>query len=218
MSQFESKIFGIADKYLESSLRSRVTEYVCTTHSFGFAKGEQAFMLAGVSGSGKTTLGLALLQHGFAFMGDEFGYLDLRTGMYWHAHYPICVKKPTLELCGLTEIKPSLTIETPYGIQADVLNTKKVLKLCHTRSLAGRKVMLRGIIVPQIAPTLHGAQIDYLSIADWPKVLLHSFACKGSRSKLFKGLVGLVKDKNIEVYRLRACTPSAGSELLASML
>lgn len=91
------RVIGALDTVFEQRIRSCASEDVCSVHSFGLSVSGAAIALVGRSGAGKTTLGIAVASLGAGLLGDEFGFLDLRSGMYTHARYPFALKRASFD-------------------------------------------------------------------------------------------------------------------------
>ena len=81
-------------------------------HAAALAHGGKAYLLVAPSGSGKSTTTWALLHHGFAYMSDELGPVDLDTNEVHPYSHALCLKQ-----------------EPPsgYPLPADVLRTTRTL-------------------------------------------------------------------------------------------
>ena len=62
-------------------------------HSAGLGFAGKAVMLVGPSGSGKSTTAWALLHHGFRYLSDELGPVNLKTMEVYPYPHALCLKK-----------------------------------------------------------------------------------------------------------------------------
>lgn len=77
----------IGDIFCES-----VNEEQYVIHAAAVCFRSKAIAFSGVSGSGKTTSALLFSQYG-KFMGDEYGFLDMETGLLRFEDYPFQIKE-----------------------------------------------------------------------------------------------------------------------------
>ena len=166
-------------------------------HAAALEHGGKAYLLVAPSGSGKSTTTWALLHHGFAYMSDELGPVDLETSEVHPYSHALCLKQ---------EPPPA------YPLPADVLRTARTLHV-PTGSLPGGvsagPFPLAAIFFVQYNPKAHSPTIQSLSKAEASIRLfanaLNPLAHPGS---------GL--DGSIKVATMGACFKLITADLLSS--
>jgi hypothetical protein len=83
-------------------------------HAAVLAFDHQAVMLVGESGSGKSTTTWALLHHGYGYLSDELGPVDLRTCEVYPYPHALCLK----------DVPPR-----PYSLPKNTLYTSRTLHI-----------------------------------------------------------------------------------------
>lgn len=194
---------GLLDSEREREIRSFATGRVLTLHSCGVALDDDAdgvVALLGVSGSGKTTLGLACAQAGMMHLGDEYGFVDLDTGEYWHEEYPISVKEGSSLLAHLGCRGEEMI--SPFGVRSYAFPRSELIRsLGGVCGCASKRRPLRAFVAVNYSADAQ-ASLEPLSVARWPEVLLPSIDGSLSRRELFDSLVELVPKFGIRVCRL----------------
>lgn len=187
------------------------TGSVCSIHSAGVEIGGAAIALVGESGVGKTTLALALALSGARLLGDEFAYLNLDTGCYHHADYPICLKPGTKETLGLISyLTFGVDMTSPWGVSSKAYPLKKMLAVLGRASgKAGGirspfvSIPVRALVFPRWDDRAEEAYIEQVLIAELPNMLMPSIICNGSRIALFKRFIALLSEQGIVLLSIR---------------
>lgn len=226
-----SQALGFIDARCDELLRSQVNEVVCTTHTLGIAvPSGEAIALMGTSHAGKTTLGLACCAAGFELMGDEFGFLNLASGTYRQARYPLCVRDGTRAVLR-SPLPEGIPLETPRGAQPSIVPLREVRRalapnapaastsaLPQALCAADRALPLRAIVAPMrrehVEPGF--ARLERLSVTRWPDCIMPSVASRGPRDQLFRTLVALASRANIEVLTLSYADANDAAKLMAA--
>lgn len=211
-----SAAIGLVDAACEAHIRSTARGGVLTVHSCGLACGGKAVALVGVSGSGKTTLGLALADAGLSLLGDEFGFLDCETGLYWHAEYPIGLKAGTAEALGLGETPAGGVRSTsPYGVASTLVPAGRVRSaLGRGEAASSSGLPLGAIVFPRFeggSPT----RVDGVSVNDLPQLLLPSIDGEGRRSEVFAKALSAASLAGAELLRITYGDAREAGQLLA---
>lgn len=201
---------GLLDLALDKHIRSCALRTLFTVHASAVEMNGSAVVIVGTSGVGKTTLGMACACAGMPHVGDEFGFLDLADGSYFHARYPLCVRAATWEVLALKSPCGALPMTTPWGGKAH---------MCASASVAGvslwegAKLPLGSIIVPQ---RIRGAlpRLSRLSVASWPDALMPSLDAPVSRDAMFRELVHFLGSGKIPVLLAEYDTPAEGVALV----
>lgn len=141
----------------EESLRlalQRLRSDLYFFHAAALAHSGKAYLFVAPSGSGKSTTTWALLHHGFSYMSDELGPVDLDTNEVHSYPHALCLKQ-----------------EPPsgYPLPADVLRTTRTLHIA-LNSLPGGvsagPFPLAAIFFVQYNPTIPAPTIEPLSKAE----------------------------------------------------
>jgi hypothetical protein len=123
-------------------------------HAAALEHGGKAYLLVAPSGSGKSTTTWALLHHGFAYMSDELGPVDLDTSEVHPYSHALCLKQ-----------EPPLG----YPLPADVLRTTRTLHV-PTGSLpsgvSAGPLPLAATFFVQYSPKAHNPTIQPLGKAE----------------------------------------------------
>lgn len=198
-----SEALGFLDAAFEWRLRSLVSRSVFATHSCAVRFGDGAAVIVGASGAGKTTLGLALTQAGLSLIGDEFGYLDSETGSYWHAEYPIALKRNTATALAFSGIfGHGIKMVSPYGVCSELFPIKRVRDVVGSErvcSIGG--LPLRALIFPSRADGLPPS-IRRLSVTELPRLLMPSIDGLGTRAQVFSRTLGVISRNGCELIEI----------------
>lgn len=193
---------GAIDAAVEVLLRRQASGNVCNVHAFGIEVNGCAHAIMGVSGAGKTTFGLACCLAGAGFMGDEYGYLDLDAGAYWHASHPVCVKEGTN--CALGWMLPSgAPLITPFGLHAQAIPEDTLLNCLAFRDSRKKSIPLKTFILPhRVVDSAGRTGIERVGIAKWTEMVMPSLENQEGRQDLFGRMLKLASRKGIETLRI----------------
>lgn len=204
---------GLLDAEFEKRLRNMTSPTIASLHSCGILTPAGAVELLGISGSGKTTLGLACAASGICHLGDEFGFVDLETGLSWHAEYPIGIKR---ELYGLSRDKDSgpflgltpsgeiegLQCESAFGIKS-TLYSREALEECTTLRFCRPDVHrhLRAMVSVSRRKDATPSLVA-LPLSTWVKEIMPSIDADLTRQEVFSKLIYLSSGHDVEFLRL----------------
>ena len=207
---------GVIDAYFDSAIRSATQDKLATLHSFGVvAPGGKGIAILGTSAAGKTTLGLACALEGLGLMGDEFAFLDLGSGEYRQAFYPLCVRDPTWEVLGLEKPEASQRILTPLGGSACLLPRDLIEKTSASSCLSAP---LGYVVCPERDSSTSGVFLGELSVAAWPVDVMPSVDAPMPRDRLFSELVSLSARKGIRFLRLRYADARSAAKAISELV
>ena len=98
----------------------------------------EALMLVGPSGSGKSTTTWGLLHHGFGYLSDELGPVDLKTLTVHPYSHALCLKREPPDAYPLPDktLRTSRTLhvpvkEIPNGVAKGPLPLAAIFFICH---------------------------------------------------------------------------------------
>lgn len=123
-------------------------------HAAALEYGGSAYLLVAPSGSGKSTMTWALLHHGFSYMSDELGPVDLDTNEAHPYSHALCLKQ---------EPPPA------YPLPADVLRTTRAFHVPTNRlpnGVSAGPFPLSAIFFVQYNPKARTPTIQPLSKAE----------------------------------------------------
>lgn len=213
-------LLGVMDACFEAHLRSHLPEGVCAMHSAGAGVDGGAVAIVGETGVGKTTLALAMAVAGARLLGDEFAYLDLASGLYGHAKYPICLKEGSAKTLGLgTALEKGTKMTSPWGVRSEVFPFERILA---TLKQAGQRpdhsqataLPLWALIFPQRSEARTDIGIEAVPLRDLPKLLMSSVAGGGPREALLSHIIALAAEKGISLIALRYNDALAAAQAL----
>jgi hypothetical protein len=131
----------------------------------------RAMLLAADSGSGKSTTTWALLHHGFGYLSDELGPVDLGSGRVLPYPHALCLKRPPpppYELPGETlHLGRTLHVPTaalPAATVTGPLPVGAVFLLRHNSNLA--QPVLRSVSAAEAGARLYITALNALAHAD----------------------------------------------------
>ncbi len=111
-------------------------------HAAALTRSGRAYLLVGDSGHGKSTTAWGLLHHGFGYLSDELGPIELSTLRVQPYPHALCLKQPPpagydLPAFGAIDLGDTLHVPVnamPAGV-ADACELGAVVFVCHDRSL-----------------------------------------------------------------------------------
>ena len=194
---------GLLDARFDAIIRNSVCPQLASVHSFGLVTADgEGVAIMGVSTAGKTTLGIACALAGMRPLGDEFGFLDMSVGRYYHAMYPLCVREHSWKVLGIKKPQPTWASLTPYGNESDMLPLKWLEAFGGLAFSQEHSVPLGYVLCPARCDKAKGVTIESLSVADWPCEILPSLDAPIPRDRLFKSFLTLISRQHIRVGRV----------------
>lgn len=198
-----SEALGLLDAAFERRLRSLASRSVFAIHSCAVRFGDGTAVIVGTSGAGKTTLGLALTQAGLSLIGDEFGYLDSETGNYWHAEYPIALKRDTAMTLAFSRILGhGIKMVSPYGVCSELLPVRRVRDAVESETVCSiGGLPLRALIFPSRTDG-SPPSIRRPSVTELPRLLMPSIDGLGTRARVFSRALGVISRNGCELIEI----------------
>jgi len=138
-------------------------KFLC--HGAAIARGGRAALIIGPGGAGKSTLALRSVEHGFAYVGDDYVALD--PGQSWPAVYSVYSSGKLAAAEFATGIAPQFSLFREPDVEMD----KVVLRVEPSAMLASAPVAI--VIAPRIGDHEAGA-VEPISSAEALRILLPS--------------------------------------------
>ncbi len=199
----EAQLVGSLDAIFDARLREPASVEICAVHSSCVEVANGLVAFTGVSGSGKTTLALACAMRGLPHAGDEFGLLNMNTGMFCQAEYPVALKS-ALPIAAISPniAEGSLEAVSPFGIASRLHSRSEILALLHARRAAASEWRPLVAIVSVERKNCIRPHIEDLQVSDWVGRLMPSIDAPVSRGELFSRLLSLPLKAGVRVLRL----------------
>lgn len=138
-------------------------KFLC--HGAAIARGGRAALIIGPGGAGKSTLALRSVEHGFAYVGDDYVVLD--PGQPWPAVWSVYSSAKLAVADFVTGVAPQFSLFREPDDEMD----KVVLRVEPSAMLASAPVAI--VIAPQIGDQEAGA-VETISSAEALRILLPS--------------------------------------------
>jgi hypothetical protein len=177
------------------------TDSVCIVHAASVLLASEMVAFVGPSGSGKTTLALLFSQYG-RFAGDEYAYLNICTGEFWHEEHPYQLKESNENL--LSRIDPTMMLPVegePFGTAYYVSLATTNYQRCTPR----HNEKLKYMVFPRFGEAYAETEISLLPVTEFPKALLQSCMSTYAPSLLFGHIVHAAAREKIHFFEVRFC-------------
>jgi hypothetical protein len=160
-------------------------------------------------------------------IGDEYGYLDLFTGDYWHAAYPIGLKAGA-EIPPCISTLEGIPKKTSFGLSSTLFSLGSVRLACSCGVgfsdggkpivSQGKKHILQAMVFPQWREELDGTRITRASVSELPTLLMPSVEGVGQRANLFSRFLYLLSHHKIELLSVEYSDAGIASEKITEYL
>ena len=161
-----------------------------------FDGGAVSFM--GTSGSGKTSISLVFAAYG-RFIGDEYAFIDLDEGYYWHENHPFQLKAQNHQLLEWFDSEPRLLVEAESFGQAYYF---PVSATDYIKSSREDRIKLKTIIFPCYDKSAESTAIKKMAADKLPVAILESLFGMGQPSLLLKRFLHICAKNKIRLYEV----------------
>lgn len=180
---------------------SHTDDSICILHAASVLMNGRIVSFSGLSGAGKTTLSLLFSKYGY-FVGDEYAFLDIKTGDLWHEQHPFQLKDGNQVL--LPDIDPTLMIAAEgewfrreYYVSLVTTNYRKVERNHH--------IKVKVLVFPHFESSCTTTVINILSPSELPVTILQSLMGKDSPSMLFRRFMQMANEERLQFIEIKFC-------------
>jgi len=164
---------------------SHTDDSICIMHAASVLMNDRIVSFSGIAGSGKTTLSLLFTKYG-NYVGDEYAFLDIKTGDLWHERHPFQLKESNKAMLANIDPSSTLTVEgEPFGrayyVSLGTTNYRKVERDDH--------IKVKVLVFPRFDSNCTTTIINRLPISELPVTILQSLLGQDPPSLLFRRFI-----------------------------